>query len=166
MLEPGEVYEIYITYEVDQSGYKQIQDAKAADPNNSEAGKDVERKALLDDKKNIFEVSRYTSAYTQEGVNRHKTTSYKAGQISGRVDRDSAPDNVNMSLTNADDKSKVNSKYFEDDTEAAPVVHVGLKTFDEERSLNGVVWEDLRKNNEEADGNMMRILKKESKILM
>lgn len=152
MLEPGEVYEIYITYEVDQSGYKQIQDAKAADPNNAEAGKDVERKALLDDKKNIFEVSRYTSAYTQEGVNRHKTTSYKAGQISGRVDRDSAPDNVNMSLTNADDKSKVNSKYFEDDTEAAPVVHVGLKTSDEERSLNGVVWEDLRKNNEEADG--------------
>lgn len=152
MLEPGEVYEIYITYEVDQSGYKQIQDAKVADPNNSEAGKNVERKALLDDKKNIFEVSRYTSAYTQEGVNRHKTTSYKAGQISGRVDRDSAPDNVNMSLTNADDKSKINSKYFEDDTEAAPVVHVGLKTSDEERSLNGVVWEDLRKNNEEADG--------------
>lgn len=152
MLEPGEVYEIYITYEVDQSGYKQIQDAKAADPNNAEAGKNVERKALLDDKKNIFEVSRYTSAYTQESVNRHKTTSYKAGQISGRVDRDSAPDNVNMSLTNADDKSKINSKYFEDDTEAAPVVHVGLKTSDEERSLNGVVWEDLRKNNEEADG--------------
>lgn len=152
MLEPGEVYEIYITYEVDQSGYKQIQDAKAADPNNSEAGKNVERKALLDDKKNIFEVSRYTSSYTQEGVNRHKTTSYKAGQISGRVDRDSAPDNVNMSLTNADDKSKVNSKYFEDDTEAAPVVKVGLKIDNEVRSLNGVVWEDLRKNNEEADG--------------
>lgn len=152
MLEPGEVYEIYITYEVDQSGYKQIQDAKAADPNNAEAGKDVERKALLDDKKNIFEVSRYTSAYTQEGVNRHKTTSYKAGQISGRVDRDSAPDNVNMSLTNADDKSKVNSKYFEDDTEAAPVVHVGLKSSDEERSLNGVVWEDSRDNNGEGDG--------------
>ncbi len=152
MLEPGEVYEIYITYEVDQSGYKQIQDAKATDPNNAEAGKDVERKALLDDKKNIFEVSRYTSAYTQEGVNRHKTTSYKAGQISGRVDRDSAPDNVNMSLTNADDKSKVNSKYFEDDTEAAPVVHVGLKASDEERSLNGVVWEDSRDNYGEGDG--------------
>lgn len=152
MLEPGEVYEIYITYEVDQSGYKQIQDAKAADPNNAEAGKDVERKALLDDKKNIFEVSRYTSAYTQEGVNRHKTTSYKAGQISGRVDRDSAPDNVNMSLTNADDKSKINSKYFEDDTEAAPVVHVGLKGVDEQRILNGVVWEDSRENNKEANG--------------
>ena len=152
MLEPGEVYEIYITYEVDQSGYKQIQDAKAADPNNAEAGKDVERKALLDDKKNIFEVSRYTSAYTQEGVNRHKTTSYKAGQISGRVDRDSAPDNVNMSLTNADDKSKINSKYFEDDTEAAPVVHVGLKGVDEQRILNGVVWEDLRDNYGEGDG--------------
>lgn len=152
MLEPGEVYEIYITYEVDQSGYKQIQDAKAADPNNSEAGKNVERKALLDDKKNIFEVSRYTSSYTQEGVNRHKTTSYKAGQISGRVDRDSAPDNVNMSLTNADDKSKINSKYFEDDTEAAPVVKVGLKIDNEVRSLNGVVWEDSRDNYGEGDG--------------
>ena len=152
MLEPGEVYEIYITYEVDQKGFGYIQNAKATDPNNPEAGKDVERKALLDDKKNIFEVSRYTSAYTQEGVNRHKTTSYKAGQISGRVDRDSAPDNVNMSLTNADDKSKINSKYFEDDTEAAPVVHVGLKTSDEERSLNGVVWEDSRDNYGEGDG--------------
>ncbi len=152
MLEPGEVYEIYITYEVDQKGFGDIQSAKATDPNNPEAGKDVERKALLDDKKNIFEVSRYTSAYTQEGVNRHKTTSYKAGQISGRVDRDSAPDNVNMSLTNADDKSKINSKYFEDDTEAAPVVHVGLKGVDEQRILNGVVWEDSRKNNKEANG--------------
>lgn len=152
MLEPGEVYEIYITYEVDQKGFGDIQSAKAADPNNAEAGKNVERTALLDDKKNIFEVSRYTSAYTQEGVNRHKTTSYKAGQISGRVDRDSAPDNVNMSLTNADDKSKVNSKYFEDDTEAAPVVHVGLKGVDEQRILNGVVWEDSRDNYGEGDG--------------
>lgn len=152
MLEPGEVYEIYITYEVDQSGYKQIQDAKAADPDNAEAGKSIERKALLDDKKNIFEISRYTSAYTQEGVNRHKTTSYKAGQISGRVDRDSAPDNVNMSLTDASDSSKINSKFFEDDTEAAPVVKVGLKAPNEERSLNGVVWEDARSDYGEGDG--------------
>lgn len=152
MLEPGEVYEIYITYEVDQSGYKQIQDAKAADPDNAEAGKSIERKALLDDKKNIFEISRYTSAYTQEGVNRHKTTSYKAGQISGRVDRDSAPDNVNMSLTEASDSSKINSKFFEDDTEAAPVVKVGLKAPNEERSLNGVVWEDARSDYGEGDG--------------
>lgn len=154
MLEPGEVYEIYITYEVDQSGYKQIQDAKEADPNSSDAGKNVERKALLDDKKNIFEVSRYTSAYTQEGVGRHKTTSYKAGQISGRVDRDSAPDNINMSFETTDENKKtvINSKYFEDDTEAAPVVQVTLKQENENRSLNGVVWEDSRGNNGEGDG--------------
>lgn len=155
MLEPGEVYEIYITYEVDQKGFGDIQNAKATDPNNPEAGENVDRTALLNDKKNIFEVSRYTSAYTQEGVNRHKTTSYKAGQISGRVDRDSAPDNINMSYeikTKDDNIIVVNSKYFEDDTEAAPVVKVKLKIDNEVRSLNGVVWEDSRDNYGEGDG--------------
>ena len=139
-LEPGESYEIYVTYEVDQSGYKKIQEGQDANRDSS----------LLGTKANIAEISRYSSVYTSEGVARHKTTRYKAGQISGRVDRDSAPDNINLNAK--DSNGRVDSKFFEDDTETAPILTVGIKTADESRTLNGVVWEDSRGDKQEANG--------------
>ena len=138
-LEPGESFEVYITYEVDKEGYDKIQ--------NSEA---TSRENLLNEKSNIAEVSRFTSVYTEEALARHKTTRYKAGQISGRVDRDSAPDNINLAAK--DSNGKLDSKFFEDDTEAAPVLRVTLKNEDNVRKLNGVVWEDGRDDNGEANG--------------
>ena len=138
-LEPGESFEVYITYEVDKEGYDKIQNSEQASRDN-----------LLNEKSNIAEVSRFTSVYTEEALARHKTTRYKAGQISGRVDRDSAPDNINLAAKDSD--GKLDSKFFEDDTEAAPVLRVTLKNEDNVRKLNGVVWEDGRDDNGEANG--------------
>lgn len=138
-LEPGESFEVYITYEVDKEGYDKIQNSEQASRDN-----------LLNEKSNIAEVSRFTSVYTEEALARHKTTRYKAGQISGRVDRDSAPDNINLAAK--DSNGKLDSKFFEDDTEAAPVLRVTLKNEDNVRKLNGVVWEDGRDDNGEANG--------------
>ena len=138
-LEPGESFEVYITYEVDKEGYDKIQNSEQASRDN-----------LLNEKSNIAEVSRFTSVYTEEALARHKTTRYKAGQISGRVDRDSAPDNINLAAKDSD--GKLDSKFFEDDTETAPVLRVTLKNEDNVRKLNGVVWEDGRDDNGEANG--------------
>lgn len=138
-LEPGESFEVYITYEVDKEGYDKIQNSEQASRDN-----------LLNEKSNIAEVSKFTSVYTEEALARHKTTRYKAGQISGRVDRDSAPDNINLAAKDSD--GKLDSKFFEDDTEAAPVLRVTLKNEDNVRKLNGVVWEDGRDDNGEANG--------------
>lgn len=138
-LEPGESFEVYITYEVDKEGYDKIQNSEQSSRDN-----------LLNEKSNIAEVSRFTSVYTEEALARHKTTRYKAGQISGRVDRDSAPDNINLAAKDSD--GKLDSKFFEDDTEAAPVLRVTLKNEDNVRKLNGVVWEDGRDDNGEANG--------------
>lgn len=138
-LEPGESFEVYITYEVDKEGYDKIQNSEQASRDN-----------LLNEKSNIAEVSRFTSVYTEEALARHKTTRYKAGQISGRVDRDSAPDNINLAAK--DSNGKLDSKFFEDDTEAAPVLRVTLKNEDNVRKLNGVAWEDKRDDYNEANG--------------
>lgn len=141
-LEPGESFEVYVTYEVDKEGYDKIQ--------NPEQTKQTNRDDLLNEKSNIAEISRFTSVYTDEAIARHKTTRYKAGQISGRVDRDSAPDNINVAAKDAN--GKLDSKFFEDDTESAPVLKVTLKNEDNIRKLNGVVWEDGRDDNGEANG--------------
>lgn len=138
-LEPGESFEVYITYEVDKEGYDKIQKSESTN-----------RDDLLNEKSNIAEISRFTSVYTDEAVERHKTTRYKAGQISGRVDRDSAPDNINLSAKEFN--GKLDSKFFEDDTEAAPVLRVTLKNEDNVRKLNGVAWEDKRDDYNEANG--------------
>ena len=138
-LEPGESFEVYVTYEVDKDGYDKIQKSEQTNREN-----------LLNEKSNIAEISRFTSVYTDESVARHKTTRYKAGQISGRVDRDSAPDNINLAAK--DSSGKLDSKFFEDDTESAPVLRVTLKNEDNIRKLNGVVWEDGRDDNGEANG--------------
>lgn len=132
MLEPGEAFEVFVTYEVDKQGFDAIQAADDAD------------RSLLGQKNNIAEITNYSTAYTDESVARHKTTSYVPGQISGRVERDSAPDNINM-------KALDSVKYFEDDTEYAPVLNVNLR-FADDRTLDGVVWEDSRNDGENADG--------------
>ena len=134
-LEPGEGFEIFVTYEVDYEGFQEAQKQNYQDGN--------ERPSLLNSKYNIAEISNYTTVYTAEGVERHKTTRYNAGQISGRIDRDSAPDNINIKDTNPDN--------FEDDTKAAPTLNIELK-YATPRTLDGVVWEDSRGENEEADG--------------
>lgn len=144
-LEPGEAFEVFVTYEVDREGFAQIQAEKNNNPDSEEAGRDVNRdNGLLGQKNNIAEISNYSTVYTTEYENRHKTTRYKAGNVSGRIDRDSAPDNINMNLID-------NTDFIEDDTEFAPTLMVSVKNPDE-RSLDGIVWED-EKLEGSSDGN-------------
>ena len=146
-LEPGEKFEVFVTYEVDREGFNKIQEEKDKNSNDEKAGENVNRdNSLLGSKNNIAEISKYSTVYTQENVDRQKTTRYKAGQISGRIDRDSAPDNINISKLTDD-------SLYEDDTEASPVVTVELKSSDAVREINGVVWDDYRENKEDKDAD-------------
>ncbi len=63
-------------------------------------------------------------------------TTYVAGsdELAGKLDRDSAPGNVNISGNNA----KV---WYEDDTFAAPRLKVNLQS-EGSRNINGLAWED------------------------
>ena len=73
---------------------------------------------------NMAEVTRFSSYYAD-------------GRVAGRVDKDSAPDNANL-------ESFCKKEWFEDDTDAAPIIKIDLK--EDEREINGVVWEDERTN--------------------
>lgn len=130
-LEPGEYFEVFVTYEVDYKGWNE---ARTQTEGTSE------REDLLGLKSNIAEISNYSTVYTSENVARHATTSYKENQISGRVDRDSAPDNINL-------KNLDKAKFFEDDTEYAPTLEIKIKE-GTNRTLSGTVWEDEREKDE------------------
>lgn len=145
ILEPGEAFEIFVTYEVDREGFEKIQAEVANNQEDSTAGSNINRdNGLLGQKNNIAEITNYSTIYTDESVGRHKTTRYKSGDISGRVDQDSAPDNINMNKLD-------NVNYFEDDTEFAPTLTINVKE-PEERSLDGIVWEDKKQDNS-SEGN-------------
>ena len=139
LLEPGETFEIFITYEVDREGFEEVS-------NDGNGNRDD---SLLGEKNNIAEITNYSTVYTDEAVERHKTTRYEAGQVSGRIDQDSAPDNINMA--NVSDTKAVEE--WEDDTEAAPTLTTSVKE-PVDRKLNGVVWEDKKiVTDNSADGN-------------
>ena len=78
----------------------------------------VENCIILGEKNNISEIARY-SIYD------------KQDKIQGKIDLNSAPANINF-----------NENYFEDDTDAAPVVNIGL--YETERQINGLVFEDAQ----------------------
>ena len=80
----------------------------------------VQKAIELGTKSNVVEISNYS-------------TFNRDGSIAGKIDRDSAPANVN--IRNYNEKS-----WYEDDTDAAPVLELTLLSDD--RSLNGKAWED------------------------
>ena len=53
--------------------------------------------------------------------------------IAGKVDKDSAPNNVNIEEFNE-------KTWYEDDTDSAPVITLSL--YDTSREVNGIAWED------------------------
>lgn len=128
--------EIFSTYEVNQSGYNAMK--------GNHSGSISDRQNLLKEHYNIAEISSYSTYYTDEDVepagNYH---AYQAGWISGRVDKDSAPNNIDRSdLTNEEN--------YEDDTYQAPMLKIELRVT--ERDMWGTVWED--KKEESADYNI------------
>ena len=85
----------------------------------------------LGKKHNVAEVTKFTSFYSVSSENRWSSP----GQIAGRVDEDSAPDNVNIRYYN-------DKPYYEDDTDSAPIITIGIN--DDTRAISGIVWEDAQ----------------------
>ena len=99
----GEQLEMFITFEVDKNGYKNPTD----------------RPDLLGDKNNVAEIANYS-------------TFYKNGKVAGIIDRDSAPDNIDL--------NRNVKEWYEDDTESAPTINIHLYNYN--REINGNVWEE------------------------
>lgn len=102
-LAAGEQLELFITFEVDKDGYKGT----------------TQRANLLGEKNNIAEIANYSTYYTN-------------GKVAGIIDRDSAPDNIDM--------NRNVKEWYEDDTESAPATNVKLYNYN--REITGSVWED------------------------
>lgn len=102
-LESGERADIFVTFALEKTDVNGVQKA-------------IE----LGTKSNVVEISSYS-------------TFNKNRSIAGKIDRDSAPANVNI-------RSYNEKSWYEDDTDAAPVLQLTLLS--EDRSLNGKAWED------------------------
>lgn len=119
--------EIFTTYEVDLKGYQDMQATKA----------DIKTRAnLLGDKQNVAEISSYSTFYTKvDNDGSGLYTGFNSGWVSGKVDRDSAPNNI--------DTSNVINRYkYEDDTDRAIPINIAIDTH--ERDMYGYVWEDIK----------------------
>ena len=91
-----------LSFEVYNYLYSNI--LKKSDSDSSAYGetkeeKDKERKDLLGNKNSVAEVSSYSVYYTKDSLKKNNNVAYKAGEISGKVDKDSAPDNINFNKT-------------------------------------------------------------------
>ena len=136
-LAPGDRIELFVTYEVDKEGYEKATEESYA------SATEATREKLLGGKNNIIEVGNYSSFYTDDSI-RYNTTAYKAGDFAGKVDSDSAPDNVNFSKTEEDEDGDVtlDKKWFDDDADSAPIYKIYIREGEEERQIDGTVWED------------------------
>jgi len=90
----------------------------------------IKNAIMLGAKHNVVEIANFTSYYSSQSKNKWSTP----GQITGRVDEDSAPNNINM---------QYNEKtYYEDDTDAAPIITIDFN--DEDRAVTGLAWDDAQ----------------------
>lgn len=126
-VKPNQYAEIFTTYEVNKDGYEKMKQS-------AEVSIAV-RKAMLGDKENIAEISNYSTYYSTKDYNSRYYRAYRSGWISGRVDRDSAPNNIKRS--NAKDTTK-----YEDDTDRSIPLNIKIETY--ERDMSGYVWEDTK----------------------
>lgn len=102
-LASGEIAEFEVTFRVQKETINGVRDT-----------------IITGQKSNIAEIASYS-------------TEYADGRNAGKVDKDSAPANLNIRNYNE-------SSWYEDDTDAAPVLY--LEVVNEERTINGKVWED------------------------
>jgi hypothetical protein len=111
-IKPGEKISIDVTFKLTKATDSQgVQDA-------------IRMEGIDSQKSNIVEISNYSTFYGD------------SGKIAGKIDKDSAPDNVNLSL----EKDGSIEGWFEDDTSAAPVLNMGL--YETTRNIDGIAWED------------------------
>lgn len=136
-VKPNQYAEIFTTYEVDKEGYEKMQ-------NNT--GKIQDRKLIIGDKENVAEISNYSTYYSTKDYNTRYYKAYRNGWISGRVDKDSAPNNIKRS----DIKDRTR---YEDDTDRAIPINIKLETY--ERDMYGYVWEDKKET--DAGGSKIKV---------
>lgn len=128
-LATGEKASITVTFMVNKKDKVELNDSinKMGVPAN------VEHAIELGKKHNLAEVAKFTSYYSDKSENRWS----EKGQVSGRVDEDSAPDNVNIRDYNE-------KAYYEDDTDSAPIITVELNDGGDSRRISGLVWDDAQ----------------------
>lgn len=126
-IKPNQYAELFTTYEVNKDGYEEMK--KKAEVSITA------RKDMLGDKENIAEISNYSTYYTSKDYNSRFYRAYRSGWVSGRVDKDSAPNNIKKS--DIKDRTK-----YEDDTDRAIPLNIKLETY--ERDMAGYVWEDTK----------------------
>ncbi len=138
-LESGQTAYIYLTFIVKKDGNRNVLlDEKdwSLDGNGN-----IVSTAIGVGKENIAEINGYSTIYADN------TTIPNVGDVSGKVagiiDRDSNPGNLNPSDVPKD--GTVTYKNFEDDTDKSPNIRLKLRTTqDENRLIDGIVWEDQR----------------------
>ena len=113
-LPSGGYAEIYVTFNVRKATIDGVKNA-----------------IQIGDKSNIVEIANYS-------------TYYKDGRIAGKIDLDSAPDNVNIKEYNE-------KTWYEDDTDASPVLNLSLSK--DARTISGIAWEDNKVDLTTAVGN-------------
>lgn len=136
-VKPNQYAEIFTTYEVDKEGYDKMQ---------NDEGKIEDRKLIIGDKENVAEISNYSTYYSTKDYNTRYYRAYRSGWVSGRVDKDSAPNNIKRS--NIKDRTR-----YEDDTDRAIPINIKLETY--ERDMYGYVWEDKKET--DAGGSKIKV---------
>lgn len=117
-LAAGEKLEVYLTFKVKT-------DETPAEFTGEALADNVDSYVRLGNKANIAEIGSYS-------------TYYPDGKIAGKVDKDSAPNNVD--IENKNEKS-----WYEDDTDSAPIITLDL--YSEARNVSGLAWEDKETEN-------------------
>ncbi len=129
----NEYVEIFTTYEINSDGFEDIRNNTDINITMDEA---IQKRSLLTgEKDNIAEVSEYSTYYSDKDVEGDFYRGYVINQISGKIDKDSAPDNI---VTN-DIK---NNEFHEDDTCRAIPLNIQIE--DAQREMYGCVFEDKK----------------------
>lgn len=113
-LAAGEKLEVYLTFKV------RTDEAPARFGSETVADA-VKSYVRLGTKANVAEIASYTTYYADKGT------------VAGKVDKDSAPNNID--IENKNEKS-----WYEDDSDSAPIITLDL--YDETRDVDGFAWED------------------------
>lgn len=123
-LAAGEKLEVYLTFKV------RTDEAPARfGDTTADAVKSYVR---LGSKANIAEIASYTTYYADKGT------------VAGKVDKDSAPNNIDIENKNV-------KTWYEDDNDSAPIITLDL--YNETRDVDGFAWED--KPTEKIDYNQV-----------
>lgn len=111
-LAPGESQEFYMTFKVNKGQDDEFK---------------IEDSIKLGQRCNVAEIASYSTFDVETGKN------------TGKIDRDSAPGNVNIPAYNQ-------KAWYEDDTFAAPRIKLNLIAKEQDRTINGIAWEDNSKD--------------------